>query len=318
MAGNDDLHKPLKAINQTIARLREDVQKVKGEVTKIHTIVEEAAETIRDAIQENIQAQAELKLMDHVMDVRSTKPQIEAEHGQIQTERSELEERLSSIDERYRGRHEELDEKAAERIRDLGSHIFEIDEEEFEEGIEEPFTDQVTSVWSMLQQHNEGVRDERRMTIEETVDETAQTIDDFADRQKSLVRDIENHRFKPGQIPASSSKSTTRLQIPYYVVRYEHDGVTEQRVVVPSHLESDSDDEWCSVKLSELNGASELLSGVGATHSASSKQASMSAETITDQLSEHGETTLLGQSYTAEARKALPDKVPVYIEGGDT
>jgi hypothetical protein len=317
MAGNDDLHRPLKAINQTAARLREDVQKLTGEVTKIHTIVQEAAGTIRDAIQENIQAQAELKLMEHVMEVRSVKPQITAERDQIQTEQSELDERLSSIDERYQRRHRELDQTAAERIRELGSHIFAIDEEEFDEGIRDPFTEQVTGAWHILQQHNEDIREERRMGIKGAAADTTRTIDDFVGRQESLISAIEDHRFDPGQVDAPSVEKPTRLQVPYYVVRFERNGVTERRVVVPSHVEPGGNDDWCSVRLSALDGAAELLGDADSVGSATANQDTMSADAIVDELSKYGETTLLGQSYAAEARKTLSDEVPVHIEGGD-
>jgi len=314
---SEDLHKPLKAINKTIAKLREDVQKLTGEVTKIHTVIQEAAETIRDAIQENIRAQAELKLMEHVMEVRSVKPQIEAEHEQIRTEREELEERLESIGERYQRQHEELDQTASERIRDLGEHIFEIDEEQFEAGIEGPFTEQVTTAWATLQSHNETVHEERTDRVQETAGEVVQTVHDFVDRQDALVETIQNHRLDPGEAPLPDDR-TDRLQAPYYVVEYEADGVAQREVVVPCELSTDVDGEWCGVALEPIAGADDLLGGVSGVDDPARTE-SLSGSDLADELGPYGESSLLSPDYGDAVAGAVPEdgSIPVRIEGGE-
>jgi len=301
---NDDLHKPLKAINQTIARLREDVQSLTGEVKKIRDAVVEAAESIQDAIHENIQAQAELKLMEHVMEVKSVKPQIEAEHEQIRTERAELDERLESINERYAEKHRELDETARERVRDLGSHIFEIDEAEFEDGIERPFTEQVTGAWGFLQEHNETVGDERTTAVRETTGETVQAINDYIDRQERLLDRIDDHRLDADSYALPSDEATT-LQAPYYVVTYEQDGVRTRQTVVPSQLSADGTD-WCSAALEPLDGAEELMSGVSGVDSPA-RTTRLDPDELTASLGEYGERSRLGLSYTDALGKAMPD-----------
>jgi hypothetical protein len=309
---NEDLHKPLKAINQTLAKVRTRVEELIGEVQKVKTAITDSAELIHDAIHENIQAQAELKLMEHVMDVRSVKPQIEAEHEQIVSERDELDERVESIRERYERKHAELDETAEERIRDVGEHIFEIDEEQFEAGIEEPFTQQVTGAWQVLQAHNDDVREERTEKLRGTTGDVVQSIYDYIDRQEQLVETIQNHRLDDVPLP---SDGEGQLQVPYYVVEYEIDGVSERTVVVPSRLTSDGS-EWCSVGLSPIDGAEDLLSGVHSTIDGTERGRLTDAD-IRGALDSHGESSLSGLSYTDAVSNAIPeDGVTVAVEGG--
>lgn len=313
MAGNDDLHKPLKAINQTLGRIRENIDRLIGEVEKVHTAITDGVETIRDAIQESIQAQAELKLMEHVMEAKSVKPQIDAEHDQIETEREELDERLESIDDRYQRKHEELDEKAADRVRDLGSHIFAVQEDQFEDGIEMPFTEGVTTTWQTLQSHNDDVREERREQVQGTVGNVVQTIHDFIDRQSELVEDIDSHRIDEARIDQTVRESG-RLQVPYYVVEYEEDGVAKSQLVAPSHVTSAEDGEWSSVQLSSISGASDLLDGVGTPRDGHPDPTA--SRDITRNLEAYSASSALGPSYVDAVESALPDEVPVTVEGG--
>ncbi|WP_255150038.1 hypothetical protein [Halorarius halobius] len=301
---SEDLHPLLKSLNQSVAKLREDVQKVAGEVTKVHTAIQEGVESIRDAIHENIQAQAELKLMEHVMDVRSVEPQIEAEYDQIQTEKEELDARLDSIADRYARKHEELDQKAADRVRDLGSHIFEIEESEFETGIEEPFATQVTTAWRTFQAHNDEVQTERTERVRATAGETVQTVHDFVDRQSELVSEIDAHR-----LDSLDTGGADRLQVPYYVVEYTVDGVTEREVVSPSTVSTSGDDEWSEAQLDSLAGMDSLLAGVDGVSSGSTER--LDRDTVTETLEEYGSGPLAGDSYGEAVEKTLPEDVPV-------
>lgn len=313
MAGNDDLHPILKSINKSISKLVTEVQTVAGEVQKIQEVLQKGFQSVRDAIHENIQAQAELKLMEHVMEVRSVIPQIEAEHEQIRTEQSELDERLNNIDERYQNKHDELDEKARKRVRDLGSHIFEIDEEQFEAGIERPFTEQVTTTWKHLREHNDAVREERGDRLEGTADDVARTIDDFVERQDALVDSIDNHRLDIDGV--SADDEVERLQVPYYVVEYEQDGVTERQLVAPSRV-SLTDEGWCSAELTPIEGSEALLADADGVSDDGRRQ-TVSTGVLTDVLAEYGEETSFGLSYATEVEKTLPDDdLPVRVEGG--
>lgn len=315
---NDDLRKPLKAINKTISRLREDVQRLTGEVEKIRTVIKEAAESIRDAIQESIQAQAELKLMEHVMEVRSVKPQIEAEHEQLRSERSELEERLNRIGERYERKQSELNEKARERVRDLGSHIFEIDEEQFEAGIEEPFTELVTATWHLLHAHNENVREERSTQIRDTTDEVVRTVRDFVDRQETLVESIQRHRLDPDEVSLPADRAE-RLQVPYYVVQYEVDGIVERQTVVPSRLTTGTEADWCAVSLSPIRGVERFVADVSGVDDPGRTE-SVSESDLLGVLEEYGESSPLGVSYSDAVADATPEdgRVPVHVAGGES
>jgi hypothetical protein len=304
---NDDLHPLLKSINTSISRLREDVQELFGEVEKIHIAIREAAESIRDAIHESIQAQAELKLMEHVMEVRSVEPQIEAEYDQIRAEKTELEERLSSIGERYDRKHDELDEKAVERVRNLGSHIFEIEEAEFEEGIEEPFVEQVTTTWRTLQTHNDEVREERTDHLKNVTGTTVQEIHDFIDRQATLVEDINAHRLEAETL----AEGANRLQVPFYVVEFSTGGVTRRQVVVPSTMTTDEADDWCSVRLDAIPGMDDLFADVPTADASHTDR--LSSERVRDALDEYGNGPTFGDSYGAAVERTLPDEVPVEV-----
>ncbi|WP_247009599.1 hypothetical protein [Halorientalis litorea] len=308
---NDDLLKPLRAINETIANLRQDVQKLTGEAKKIKEAITESAQTIRDAIQENIQAQAELKLMEYVMEVKSVKPQIDAEFEQIKTERSELEGRLESIGERYERKQAELDEKAQERIRDLGSHIFEIEEDQFENGIEDPFTSQVTTAWQALQAHNADVGEERSQAVRDTTSEAVQTMYDFVDRQEQLLDTIEDHRFDSAETPLPTDEYD-QLQVPYYVVEYEQDGVVNQQVVVPSQVSNDGTD-WCAASLDADAGVESLMGNVTPVSDPATTD-TLSEGTVSEALGRYGESSPLGLSYADAATDAMPDSGRVEVQ----
>ncbi|MFB6109587.1 MAG: hypothetical protein ABEJ60_01780 [Halodesulfurarchaeum sp.] len=308
---NEDLLKPLKAINQTIAKLREDVQTLIGEVKKIPESIREATNTLRDAIHENIQAQAELKLMDHLMEVRSVKPQINAEKEQIENERKELESQLQNIDNRYRERQRELDEKAAERIRNLGEHIFEIDEEQFEAGIEDPFTEQVTTAWKFLQQHNDTVLDERRTHVRETTGEAVQRINEFVDRQDSLVEKIRSHRLEIDSL-SKPDEDIELLHVPYYVVEYEKEGETHRTRVIPSQLSS-SDDEWRTETLTPIPGSEDIFGGVP-TDPPTDRYASLDGSKVLRAAEDIGTSSNVGVSFADGVEKSLPESEQIQVE----
>lgn len=317
MAGNDDLHKILLNVQSAVNKVENAIKALVGEVEKVKKAIVKNTEEIRDAIHENIEAQAEFKLMEHMMEVKSVKPQIEAEYEQIRMERDELDGQLQRIEERYRRRHGELDETARQRIRNLGSHIFEIDEEQFEEGIEEPFTEQVTSAWHSLRAHNEDVREERNSRVRETTGEVVGAIRDFVDRRESLVESIRDHRIDADEVPVSGGR-VEPLQVPYYVVEYEVDGVAQREVVVPSQATTDGGTEWCPVSLSPLPGAEELVGNATRSHSTGSKDW-LTEDDLLAVLDEYGESTPLGASYVDAVAETTPDDglVPVRIAGGE-
>lgn len=324
VAGNDDLHPLVKRLHQTVSRIREDVQTATGELEKIRELVQRGFETVRDAIQESIQAQAELKLMEHVMEAKAVNPQIEAEYDQIETERAELEERLDAVGERYQRKHEDLDETAQERIRELGSHIFELQEEQFEEGVEEPFTGLVTTTWSGMQAANEEVREERTEKVTGVVGEAVQAIHDFVDRQRELLARIDDRRLADDEHAllqqASESSSdedgdVERFQVPYYVVEYEEAGVSKREVVAPSNVTSASGSEWCSVGLSSIEGAADLVDG----HVPSDgRTETMRPRDVQRVGSEGGDSSVLGFSYADALDASMPDEaLSVTVEGGE-
>jgi uncharacterized protein YoxC len=307
MAGNDDLHPILSKIHRTIGDVLKEVQKIKGEVEKIREAVTRGFETVREAIHESIQAQAELKMMEQVAQVREIRPQIRAEHEHIEHEREELDRQLERIADRYDRKHEELDEKAARRVRDLGSHIFEIDEEEFEEGIEAPFAEHVTTVWGALQAQNETVKRDRREQVESTAGDLVGEIREFVDRQHELVDRIQGVRTDV----ASPSEPTT-LQVPYYVVTVESGGTTERHVVTPSRI--DDGNGAANVSLQSLPGMERLVSP---TELNDPTRAALDSGAVKRSIEPYLRDDPPLVSYGRAIDGALPDRVEVAMEGGE-
>ncbi|QSG12403.1 hypothetical protein HSBGL_1993 [Halapricum desulfuricans] len=307
MAGNDDLHPILKRIHQTVGDILKSVKEVRQEVKKVHTVAKEGFEEVIDAIYESIQAQAEMKMMERVAEVREIRPQITAEQERIETEHEELERQLDRIAERYERKHEELDEKAAKRIRDLGAHIFEIDEEEFEEGIEQPFVEHVTTTWQTLQSQNQAVEQRRHDRIESTTGEVVSEIHEFVDQQHELVERIQRTRtsFDPPQ------PEPTTVQVPYYVVTVERDGQTEQHVVAPS--QATSRDGPVDVSLDTFPGMERL---VGRTSLTPARSDTIEGSEILDGLESHIDDSRPLLSYEAVVADAVDDQVTVATEGG--
>ena len=307
MAGNDDLHPILKRIHQTLGDVLTSVKEVKGEVNKVYAAVTEGAEAIVDAVHDSIQAQAEMKMMERVAEVREIRPQITAEQERIESEQEELNRQLDRIAKRYERKHDELDEKAASRIRDVGAHIFEIDEEQFEQGIEQPFTDHVTAAWQTLQSQNEAVTEQRRDRVESMTGDVVGKIHDFVDHQNELVDRIQRTRTK---FDRSLSEPVT-LQVPYYVVTVEYDGKTEQRIITPSQV-TDNDDP-ASASLESLPGMERLVSHTGFNRGQAN---SLNGGTVRDQLDPYVSRDKSLLSYGRIIEDTVDDQGEVVVEGG--
>lgn len=307
MAGNDDLHPILSKIHETLGDILKSTQRLRGEVEKVHTAITEGVDSIRDAIHENIQAQAELKMMERVVEVRSILPQIEAENERIEVEQAELDTQLERIAERYEEKHGELDEKAANRIRDLGSHIFEIDEREFEEGIEEPFAEHVTTAWMSLRSHNDAIGRDRRDRVESTTGDVVTDVHDFVGRQKDLVDRIESVRADLGA-PVTEPR---RFQLPYYTVTVEVDGATRHHVVGPSVVSTDGE---TGVALDSLPGVEELISR---TELNRTRTETLDGGRVRESLEPRFADDPPLVSYGGGVEAAVPDHLDVTVEGGD-
>lgn len=307
MAGNDDLHPILKRIHQTLGDILTSVKEIRGDVKKVYTAVTEGAEAIVDAVHDSIQAQAEMKMMERVAEVREIRPQITAEQERIESEQEELNRQLDRIAERYERKHNELDEKAASRIRDVGAHIFELDEEQFEDGIEQPFTEHVTATWQTLQSQNEAVREQRRDRVESTTGEVVGKIHEFVDHQNELVNRIERTRTK---FDRSLSDPVT-MQVPYYVVTVERDGKTEQRVIRPSQV-ADNDGP-VSASLQSLPGMDRLVSHTGFNRG---QVESLDGDAVRNQLDQYISRDKPLLSYGGLIEDTVDDEGEIAVEGG--
>lgn len=307
---NEDLHPILKKIHKTIGTVAKKIDKLTGEVKKIRTALTEQTETLVDAINDNAQAQMEMKMMEHVVEVQSLLPQIDAERERIEIEQEELDRQLERIADRYEEKHDELDEKAAKRIRDVGAHIFEIDEKEFEEGIETPFVEHVTSAWQSLQVQNDEYGRRRRERVESTAGEVVSDIHNFVDQQEKLVDRIRETRTDA----MASVAEPTSIQVPYYVVTTETDGQTERNVVVPSQVAST--DGHCTASLEPLPGMERLISP---TELDGVQTSAVQGETIRKAIDPYiQETGIQGSvpstSYRNAVDSAVSDQLEVAVE----
>lgn len=309
---NDDLHPYFERLIQAVDDVKNELVKVKREIVKLPEILQEGFQLVADAIHKNTRAQAELKLMEHMSEVHSILPQIDAERQQIEAEKDELDEQLASIDERYASKHRELDEKAEERIRNLGEHIFRIDEAEFEAGIEEPFTDHVTTTWSELRQHNERVRERRHDDLQSSLSAVEDEISSFISKRESILDRIDGLRvglFEDLDEP-------TTLEVPFWVVTVERDGVEETTLVAPSRMTTD-DSGWYGVELSPLPGVEKPVERVAATRPANTATSRVRKADLRRVAEEYGSEGLFGQLSYAEAfEAAVADGVRVETETG--
>lgn len=303
---NEDLHPILEKIHRTVGTVAKKIDKLTGEVKKIRKAVTKQTETLVEAINDNAQAQMEMEMMEHVVEVKSITPQIDAERERIETEQEELDRQLERIAERYEERHEELDDKAAKRVRDVGAHIFEIDEDEFEEGIEDPFVEYVTPAWQSLQIQNDEYERRRRERIESTADEVVSEIHNFVDQQERLVDRIQEVRTDVME----SLAEPTSIQVPYYVVTTETDGQTERHLVVPSQVKST--DGPCTASLEPLPGMERLISP---TEFDGARTGAIQGTTIRQVIDPYvQENGLPGVSYKGAVEGAVPDQIEVATE----
>lgn len=303
---NDDLHPILKSIHRTLKETLKEGQKIKSEITKVHTAITEGVDKVLEAINDTIQAQAEMKMMEHMVEVKSILPQIDAERERVDVEEEELDRQLERIADRYEDKHDELDEKAASRIRDVGSHIFEIDENQFEEGIETPFAEHVTTAWMSLQAQNDAVGENRRERVESRTSEAVGEIHEFVKKQDELVEQIDRTRTDI----ETDVEEPKPIQLPYYTVEVEINGSTSTTLIEPSAVENDSED---GATLTPLPGMDSVVSAcpINETRTEQIDQAS-----ITDNIEQYttSDPPLVS---TADAYKnALPDQVEVTIEEG--
>jgi uncharacterized protein YPO0396 len=89
---NDDLHPYFERLIKAVDDVKNELVKVKREIVKLPEILQEGFQLVADAIHKNTRAQAELKLMEHMSEVHSILPQIDAERQQIEAEKDELDE----------------------------------------------------------------------------------------------------------------------------------------------------------------------------------------------------------------------------------
>jgi len=311
---NDDLHPILRDIQQKIVSVRDDLKTIIGKIDGVQETIQNGVEQILEAINDNIQAQAELKLMDKVASVRAIPAHIEAEREQVEAEKRELEAKLDSIGDRYADRHRELDEKATERIRDLGSHIFEIQEDEYEDSIEEPFHDHVTETWQQMQLDNAEIGRDRIDDIETELQATHDSIDELLERRERFLTDIRESRVQS----ESNFGSPRQVQVPFWTVVVERDGERHREVYAPADLTRDSD-EWYRIGLRERDAFEPLVEPLAtAEPPATATTTTLSASAVESVVSQHVANDVAGQKDFADVvGDALGDGVKITVEGGE-
>lgn len=328
------LHPLVTDIAKKVGRMREDLEKIRGTLTKIRRTLERGFTDLHEAIYDNIEAQAELKLMERVAEVRSIPTQIEAEQERIEAEKDEIRDKLDAVSERYEQKHAELDQKATERVRNLGEHIFTILEDEFEDDIETPFVDALTPTWEELQAHNARVAGDRNMKLQEGLQQANTEIDAFLDHRETLLDDITDHRVS---MDLSIAEPIT-LQIPFWVVTIEK-GEEITMAVGPSYLKAKGDG-WFDARVDPIEGFEEPIEQLTAPETGDDFAGSPPAflrkgnpdSTHATRDSVSGSTEILGAgldqyassrygglvSFTKEFQRAVPDDAEIRVEGGSS
>jgi hypothetical protein len=298
----------VKTLVRTIGRVEDKLSSIKGVLEGIQTTVKEGFDNLLDAVHENTQAQAELKLMDFMADVQEVKPRIEAEQNRIEREKSDLNERLESIADRYQSRHQELNEKANERIRDLGEHIFRVEEEEYEAGVEEPLAEHVTTTWKHLAGHNEETRRDRENRLTTAAERASEAVGEFVGRRQQLLTDIEDCRTG-----LSVGEDGDRIQVPFYVVEFERSGTTERVVVPPSQL-TVSDEDWFTAELDSLPGFPAVTQDLS-NRNVPTTSSNWNGSNVAAWSAPYADQAVFGLvSFEDELEAALPDSLPVAEE----
>lgn len=308
---SDNLHPILKDIQGKIVNVRDDLQNVIGELRKVRETIREGIDSILEAINDNIQAQAELKMMERVANVRSIPAQISAEEEQIGAEKDELEAKLESIGERYQRRHEELDQQAEQRVRNLGEHIFEIQEDEFENNIEQPFHEHVTETWREMQLANSEIGANRIESLESELDETHTTIDDLLEQREQFLTDLHRNRVSTG-----SFSSPQQIQVPFWIVTVERNGERMQEIVGPADLEQRSD-AWYTAELAERPGFRQVIEDVAHSTTPQTTETVQLQDThIQDSAAQYIQNDIFGQTdFADKVGETMGDTVPVTVEG---
>ena len=305
-----DLHPLLSNISERIGNVRTEIQNLIGEVQKIREAIKEGVDAIVDAINDNTQAQAEVKLIDEMSEVHSLEPQITAEETTIEEERDELEATLDRIGERYQEKQEELDQKAEERIRDVGSHIFEIDEDEFEESVETPFVEHVTSTWAEFREHNNTVQSSREGSLRQAIDQAYDSIDGFIDRRERLLADIDHHRTDT----SLTIDEPTPIQVPCWEITVERGAESKTFVVGPSRIQH-GDGEWLSASIDQLDQFDDPMHAVTGRPPDDTTRLDVRKDNLVDVIDQHGDERLGGLvSYSDAFGDVIEDGVRIEVE----
>lgn len=313
MSSSEDLHPLLKQLNDLLKDLQSSIQKLTGEIKKLISIVETGFEAVQKAIEESTRAQAELTLIERMAEVESLKPRLEAEREAIEEEKEELDARLDQLDDRYQGKHEELQAKTTDRIRDLGSHIFTIMEDEYEEGIERPFARNVTATWDALRQHDIKVYEDRSGRLENPLHDVQEAVDRFLERRRRLLAEIEEQRVRFDE----GLDGPMVLELPYWVVEVEAGGGRERVVVPPSEIEGAGPD---GVELTPLPGTKALLEEEGPRIPEDPAFDRLEGDDLAEALAATHDDRTAGLVKAREATKGvLPsDGITLATEGGHT
>ncbi|WP_158853677.1 hypothetical protein [Halorhabdus sp. CUG00001] len=310
---NDDLHPLLRDIQRKIVSVREDLKTIIGKIEGVQETIQDGVDKVLEAINDNIQAQAELKLMDKVASIRSIPAHIEAEREQVEAEKKELEEKLDRIDDRYAQRHQELNEKADDRIRELGDHIFEIQEDEYEDQIEQPFHEHVTETWRQMRRDNAEIGKEHIEALESELDATHESIDDLLERRDRFLTEIRQSRVPAGE----HVESPYRVQVPFWTVTVEQDGERYQHVYAPADLTRQSD-AWYPVGLREREGLAPLVRTVADASDAETTSKTIRSDAIGATVRQYATGDVAGQIDFADTLEdTLGESIPIAVEGGD-
>ena len=162
--------------------------------------------------------------------VHTYETKIEAREMQIPEEQQELEQRRAGIRDRYNQKHAELEDEARSRIRELGAHIFDIMENQFEMHVEQPLLSHVSNSWADLLKENERISIERRNRLEDKFKQTIENANSILNSEKELLNKIDRYLHE------SRTGGPMLIHIPFWVVTKKENDHTKKEIIPPSRV----------------------------------------------------------------------------------
>lgn len=161
---------------------------------KIPELVQKVLDAINEGFNRQIQAIGEIEIYTRIANIEAKRHLVYAENESIQDFKQQLEEDIKSIHERYSKIQSDLNNQAIKRIREIDSHLLDLPlifPEELANGYStkvEPFLDD-------FNRDSNSSQTERILYVNEVIDDTISSINEFLEIRKNLLNKIKQFQF---------------------------------------------------------------------------------------------------------------------------